>query len=144
MLEAEGGIPPVTCATEDRRESLSADPKRQRGSEPGFSTPHSFMYLFYLSTGFSHTYCYPFVPRCCFPRQPQWERLVCRAIFAFLPAFTGVHIVNTHINRMLFIFKEGFWSRVASQLREWKCSDLYHLSQWRLLPSYILTFAELL
>lgn len=78
-------------------------------------------------------------PDAIFSSQSQWERLLCRAIFASWQAFTSIHIVNTHINRMPFIFKQHFLSLMASQSREWKCSDLYHLSQWRLFPPHILT-----
>ena len=145
MLEAEGGIPRHTCNRGQRVRGtgalLSPDTKRHVVQSQGF-TPLTHAYVFYLIIGFSCTYCYQFVSRCYFSRQPRWERLACRAIFAFLQAFTGIHIVNTHINRMPFIFKQCFRSWMASQLREWKCSDLYHLSQWRLLPSHILTSAE--
>lgn len=147
VLEAEEGIPCHTCNRGQRDRGteglLSPDTKRHAFQSQGF-TPLIHTYVFYLIIGFSCTYCYQFVSWCYFSRQPPWERLVCKAIFAFLQAFTGIHIVNTHINRMPFIFKQCFWSRMASQLREWKCSDLYHLSQWRLLPSHILSSAELL
>lgn len=121
-------------------ELISPDFKRHMIQSQGF-TLLTHAYVFYLIIGFSCTYCYQFVSWCYFSRQPQWETLVCRAVFAFLQVFMDIHIANTHINRMPFIFKQCFWSRMASQLREWKRSDLYHLSQRRLLPSHILTSA---
>lgn len=135
--------PLVTPATEGRGtgELLSPESKRHMIQSQGF-TLLTHAYVFYLIIGFSCTYCYQFVSRCYFSRQPQWETLVCRAIFAFLQVFMDIHIANTHINRMPFIFKQCFWSRMASQLREWKRSDLYHLSQWKLLSSHVLTSAE--
>lgn len=125
----------VTPATEDRGAEALGSWHHQtlRGTEfmiqsQGF-TLLTHAYVFYLIIGFSCTYCHQFVSRCYFSRQPQWETLVCRAIYAFLQVFMDTHIANTHINRMPFIFKQCFWSRMASQLREWKRSDLYHLSQ---------------